>query len=132
MLTSVDRLALLGACTSHGDMKMGELNVKQVLELDPGNAADSVLLSTIYDVAGSKWDLCEKCSTTVESKGILFVCDFLSFHKKIQKKFLCILRFDCAYSCKLAWSSEFTDCITCTRLLQRVTLHLSVFTTVQH
>jgi hypothetical protein len=86
----VDGLALLGACTSHGDIKMGEPNVKRVLELDPGNAAGSVLLSTIYDVAG-KWDICEKCSMTVESKGILFVCDFFSFHKKIQKKFLCIL-----------------------------------------
>jgi hypothetical protein len=53
--------------------------------LDPGNAADSVLLSTIYDVAG-KWDLCEKCSMIVESKGILFVCDFSSFHKKNSEK----------------------------------------------
>jgi hypothetical protein len=90
MMTSADGLALLGACTFHVDMKVGEHNVKRVLELDPGNAADSVRLSTIYDVA-SKWDLCEKCSMTVESKGILFVCDFLSFHKKFQKKILCIL-----------------------------------------
>jgi hypothetical protein len=88
MMTSVDGLAFLGACTSHGDMKMGEHNVKGVLELDPGNAADSVLLSTIYDVAGN---LCEKCSMTVESKGILSVCDFSSFHKNFQKKILCIL-----------------------------------------
>ncbi|CAK9204543.1 unnamed protein product, partial [Sphagnum troendelagicum] len=49
-------VALLGACRVHGEVEMGERIAKQVLELNPGDAAGYVLLSNIYAAAG-KWDL---------------------------------------------------------------------------
>jgi pentatricopeptide repeat protein len=48
--------ALLDACRVHGNMEMGERIAKQVLKVDPGNAASYVLLSNIYAAVG-KWNL---------------------------------------------------------------------------
>jgi pentatricopeptide repeat protein len=48
--------ALLDACRVHGNMEMGERIAKQVLKVDPGNAASYVLLSNIYAAVG-KWHL---------------------------------------------------------------------------
>jgi len=48
-------MALLGACRVHSNVEMGEYIAKQLVELDPGNAAGYVLLSNIYTAAG-KWD----------------------------------------------------------------------------
>ncbi|CAK9236426.1 unnamed protein product [Sphagnum troendelagicum] len=48
--------ALLNACRVHGNMEMGERIAKQVLKVDPGNAASYVLLSNIYAAVG-KWNL---------------------------------------------------------------------------
>ncbi len=38
-------IALLGACRIHGDVEMAECIAKQVLEMEPDNAAGYVLLS---------------------------------------------------------------------------------------
>jgi hypothetical protein len=51
--------ALLGTCRIHGNVEMGKHVTKQVLELEPENAAGYVLLSNMYAVAGN-WDLSEK------------------------------------------------------------------------
>ncbi|CAK9267147.1 unnamed protein product [Sphagnum jensenii] len=48
-------MALLGACRVHSNVEMGEYIAKQLVELNPGNAAGYVLLSNIYTAAG-KWD----------------------------------------------------------------------------
>ncbi|KAJ7558177.1 hypothetical protein O6H91_04G027400 [Diphasiastrum complanatum] len=48
-------MALLGACRMHGDLLIGERAAKQVLALDPENAAGYVMLSNIYAAAG-KWN----------------------------------------------------------------------------
>ncbi|CAM6065707.1 unnamed protein product [Sphagnum tenellum] len=48
-------IALLGACRVHSNVEMGEYIAKQLVELNPGNAAGYVLLSNIYTAAG-KWD----------------------------------------------------------------------------
>ncbi|KAL6009227.1 hypothetical protein ACLOJK_022454 [Asimina triloba] len=45
---------LLGACSIHGNVELAESVKEKLLELDPGNASDHVLLSNIYAVAG-KW-----------------------------------------------------------------------------
>ncbi|XP_050223943.1 pentatricopeptide repeat-containing protein At1g74630 [Mercurialis annua] len=45
---------LLGACSIHGNVKLAELVKGKLLELDPNNSSDLVLLSNIYAVAG-KW-----------------------------------------------------------------------------
>ncbi|CAK9200347.1 unnamed protein product [Sphagnum troendelagicum] len=43
--------ALLGACTIHGNMEMGEHIAKKILQLGPENAVGYLLLSNIYDSA---------------------------------------------------------------------------------
>ncbi|KAJ7536588.1 hypothetical protein O6H91_12G075300 [Diphasiastrum complanatum] len=48
-------MALLGACRSHQNMKMGEIVAKRVLALDPESTSAYVLLSNIYAASG-KWD----------------------------------------------------------------------------
>jgi pentatricopeptide repeat protein len=49
--------ALLGACRIHGNVEMAERVSTQVVEVDPGKAAENVLLSNIYTASG-KWELC--------------------------------------------------------------------------
>ncbi|KAH8935599.1 hypothetical protein BDL97_17G037300 [Sphagnum fallax] len=46
-------MALLGACRIHGNVEMGERMAKQVLELEPKNAAGFVLLSNLYAATGN-------------------------------------------------------------------------------
>ncbi|KAH8930887.1 hypothetical protein BDL97_20G005200 [Sphagnum fallax] len=46
--------ALLGACRIHGNVEMGERVAKQVLELEPENAAGYVLLSNLYTATGNR------------------------------------------------------------------------------
>jgi pentatricopeptide repeat protein len=48
---------LLGACRIHDNVEMGEHVAKRVLELDPGNAADYVVLLPNINTAAVKWDL---------------------------------------------------------------------------
>jgi pentatricopeptide repeat protein len=47
-------MALLGSCRIHGNVEMAERVVKQVIELEPENAAGYVLLSNIYAAAGNR------------------------------------------------------------------------------
>jgi len=37
-------MVLVGVCSVHGDVEIGEWIIKHFLELDPGNATDHVLL----------------------------------------------------------------------------------------
>ncbi|CAM6079031.1 unnamed protein product [Sphagnum tenellum] len=62
-------MALLGACSMHGNVEMGEHVAKQVFELDPGNAAGYVLLSNIYASAG-KWDLSANVQQQMVERGV--------------------------------------------------------------
>ncbi|KAH9538633.1 hypothetical protein CY35_15G017200 [Sphagnum magellanicum] len=50
--------ALLGACRIQGNVEMAEHVARQVLELEPENAAGYVMLSNIYAAAANK-HLCE-------------------------------------------------------------------------
>ncbi|PKI77992.1 hypothetical protein CRG98_001612 [Punica granatum] len=45
---------LLGACSIHGNVELGEKVREKLSDLDPNNSGDRVLLSNIYAVAG-KW-----------------------------------------------------------------------------
>ncbi|XP_057489786.1 pentatricopeptide repeat-containing protein At1g74630 [Actinidia eriantha] len=45
---------LLGACSIHNNVELAEQVKKRLVELDPNNSSDHVLLSNIYAVAG-KW-----------------------------------------------------------------------------
>jgi thioredoxin-like negative regulator of GroEL len=45
---------LLGACRIYGNLEMAECVAKHVLELEPENAASSVLLANIYTATGNR------------------------------------------------------------------------------
>ncbi len=60
--------ALLGTCRIHGNVEMGKHVAKQVLELEPENAAGYVLLSNMYAAAGN-WDLSEKVELQRKERG---------------------------------------------------------------
>jgi hypothetical protein len=55
-------MALLGVCRIHGNVEMAERVARQILEMEPDNAADYGLPSNIYATAGNR-HLCEnvKC-----------------------------------------------------------------------
>ncbi len=61
-------MALLGACRIHGNVEMAEHIAKQILEIDPENAAGYVLLSNIYAAAGNM-HLCENIERQRKEKG---------------------------------------------------------------
>ncbi|KAK3226944.1 hypothetical protein Dsin_006806 [Dipteronia sinensis] len=49
--------ALLGACKLHNDVELGVLVANQILEFEPQNAGNYVLLSNIYAAAGRWFDV---------------------------------------------------------------------------
>ncbi|CAK9256023.1 unnamed protein product, partial [Sphagnum jensenii] len=61
--------ALLSACRIHGNVEMAECIAKQILELEPDNAAGYVLLSNIYATAGNR-HLCENVEQPRKEKGV--------------------------------------------------------------
>eukprot|EP01018_Ginkgo_biloba_P030846 Gb_06900 [translate_table: standard] len=61
--------ALLGACRIHHDIELGERVSKCLLELEPENAGNYVLLSNIYAAAG-RWDDVARVRTILRDKGL--------------------------------------------------------------
>ncbi|XP_021805047.1 pentatricopeptide repeat-containing protein At1g09190 [Prunus avium] len=51
--------ALLGACSTHGEVELAELAAKELINLEPRNSGNYVLLSNIYAEEG-RWDEVEK------------------------------------------------------------------------
>lgn len=51
----IEWAALLGACRTHGNIELGAKAAKQLLQLEPSNAAAYVMLSNMYASIG-KWD----------------------------------------------------------------------------
>ncbi|CAK9863309.1 unnamed protein product [Sphagnum jensenii] len=62
-------MALLGACRIHGNVEMGERAAKQVLELEPENAAGYVLLSNLYTATGNR-DLSENIERQRKERSV--------------------------------------------------------------
>ncbi|CAM6058325.1 unnamed protein product [Sphagnum tenellum] len=62
-------MALLGTCRIHGNVEMAERVAKQILEMEPDNAAGCVLLSNIYAAAGNR-HLCENFERQRMEKGV--------------------------------------------------------------
>ncbi|CAK9193482.1 unnamed protein product [Sphagnum troendelagicum] len=62
-------MALLGACRIHGNVEMGERVAKQVLELEPENAAGYVLLSNLYTATGNR-DLSENVERQRKERSV--------------------------------------------------------------
>ena len=61
--------ALLGACRIHRDTQLAELALKQLIELEPWNSGNYVLLSNIYS-ANLKWDEAAKVRLSMNEKRI--------------------------------------------------------------
>ncbi|CAM6036345.1 unnamed protein product [Sphagnum compactum] len=76
--------ALLDACRVHGNMEMGERIAKQVLKVDPGNAASYVLLSNIYAAVG-KWNLSAILQQQRLERGVKKQpgCSWIEVNKKV-------------------------------------------------
>nr|GMD44434.1 putative pentatricopeptide repeat-containing protein At3g08820 [Ipomoea batatas] len=61
--------ALLGGCRLHRDTKLAEHVLKQLIELEPWNSGNYVLLSNIYS-ADHKWDDSEKIRSAMNERKI--------------------------------------------------------------
>ncbi|CAK9229734.1 unnamed protein product [Sphagnum troendelagicum] len=71
--------ALLSACRIHGNVEMGEHVGKQILALEPENAAGHLLLSNIYAALGNM-HFCENVEQQRKKRGVK---KQLSFEKSI-------------------------------------------------
>lgn len=61
--------ALLNACKTHRNVEMGELALQKLIELEPNDAGNYVLLSNIYAQAG-KWEEAAKVRKLMTDRGL--------------------------------------------------------------
>lgn len=61
--------ALLAACRTHNNVKLGELTAKERLKLEPSDDSTYVALSNIYAAAG-KWEEAASMRAMMENRGI--------------------------------------------------------------
>ncbi|KAI8025510.1 putative pentatricopeptide repeat-containing protein [Camellia lanceoleosa] len=61
--------ALLGGCRVHRDTQLAELVLERLIELEPWNSSNYVLLSNIYS-AYQRWDDAEKIRSSMIERGI--------------------------------------------------------------
>lgn len=61
--------ALLSACRIHGDLELAECAAKELINLEPYNSGNYVLLSNIYAEVG-KWDGVEKVRVLMREKSV--------------------------------------------------------------
>ncbi|KAI4301710.1 hypothetical protein L6164_034961 [Bauhinia variegata] len=62
--------ALLSACRTYGDRELAETASKELINLEPWNSGNYVLLSNIYAEEG-RWDEVEKVRTLMRGKNIM-------------------------------------------------------------
>ncbi|MQL73307.1 hypothetical protein Taro_005653 [Colocasia esculenta] len=63
---------LLSACRVHRNLELGELAIRRLLELDPGNAGDYLLMSNMYAQAG-RWEDAARIRTAMVDRALLQV-----------------------------------------------------------
>ncbi|KAM3326121.1 pentatricopeptide repeat-containing protein, chloroplastic [Capsicum chacoense] len=61
--------ALLGACQVYSNKLLGEIAAKKLLELEPKNPGNYVLVSNVY-AATNRWDDVEEVRVTMKGKGL--------------------------------------------------------------
>ncbi|KAF2324005.1 hypothetical protein GH714_006119 [Hevea brasiliensis] len=61
--------SLLGACRTHGDMELAQLAVEELVNLEPWNSGNYVLLSNIY-AEEERWDKVEEVRTMMKERSI--------------------------------------------------------------
>ncbi|XP_072975220.1 pentatricopeptide repeat-containing protein At5g56310-like [Typha angustifolia] len=61
--------ALLSACRSHGELGLAEVAIKELIELEPWNSGNYVLLANLYANAG-RWEEAEKARCLMKEKSV--------------------------------------------------------------
>ncbi|RAL42162.1 unnamed protein product [Cuscuta campestris] len=61
--------ALLHACHVHSNKELGVIAAKKLLELEPENPGNYVLVSNVY-ASGNRWDDAEEVRTTMKGQGM--------------------------------------------------------------
>lgn len=61
--------ALLGACRTHMNMEIGEIAARKLLEIEPENAGNYVLVSNLY-AAFERWEEVEEVRKRMRDKGM--------------------------------------------------------------
>lgn len=61
--------ALLSACRIHGDLEIAECAAQELVELEPWNSGNYVLLSNVYAEAG-RWDKVENVRVLMREKSV--------------------------------------------------------------
>ncbi|KAL5538677.1 hypothetical protein UlMin_044644 [Ulmus minor] len=61
--------ALLGGCVLHGNIELGEVAAKKLIELEPNNTANYVLLANLYAYAG-KWHDLTRTRQLMKDRGM--------------------------------------------------------------
>ncbi|URE31551.1 PPR repeat [Musa troglodytarum] len=64
--------ALLAAARSHGDAELGELALRRLVEIEPHNSGNYILLSNIY-AAHEMWDDVARLRKMMKEKGVMNV-----------------------------------------------------------
>lgn len=77
---------LLSACKMHNETKLAELAAERLIDLEPKNAGNYVLLSNIYAAAG-KWDGVAKMRVFLRDRGLKKVpgCSWLEISGKVHE-----------------------------------------------
>lgn len=76
--------ALLNSCKIHGEIELGELALEKLIELEPEDSGNYVILSNIYAQAG-KWERVARLRKLMIDKGIKksIACSWIEVKNKI-------------------------------------------------
>ncbi|RAL52259.1 hypothetical protein DM860_016108 [Cuscuta australis] len=76
--------ALLNSCKIHGDVKLAELALEKLVELEPNDAGNYVILSNIYAQAG-RWEGVAKLRKLMTDKGLKksMACSWIEVKSKV-------------------------------------------------
>ncbi|KAF3782484.1 Pentatricopeptide repeat-containing protein [Nymphaea thermarum] len=61
--------ALLGACRIHGNLDLGEIALEKLIELDPQNSGNYVLLANMYGELG-RWEDADRIRDAMKESGV--------------------------------------------------------------
>ncbi|CAL5439760.1 unnamed protein product [Camellia sinensis] len=76
--------ALLNSCKIHGNVELGELALERLIELEPDDAGNYVILSNIYAQAG-KWEGVAKLRKLMTDRGLKksIACSWIEVKNKV-------------------------------------------------
>ncbi|GAB2254715.1 hypothetical protein Droror1_Dr00022524 [Drosera rotundifolia] len=78
--------SLLGACRVHKNVELAEVALEHLIELEPGNPSNYVMLSNVYGDAG-KWDKLSRLKVAGRDTGSRKVtgCSLIEVNEKLSK-----------------------------------------------